>query len=388
EQEALRLKEDVSSLQQKITFITSVRAEELIAISQNWDVQFHDSSFSHSSLQECDMSVEALSETLMQIKVRSEPAAVARTLRDLQVSHAETVLELEKTRDMLILQHKINKDYQVSLKTMDTILLWCHLFIMTVSLFVVGRLLFFLCTYWYGPSLGNFALQGLEGQPAGSIQVALRWKFPYTPPENLTKWPAGDQSKPREEFVPLTERVPVAKPRVSSAIGRLIKGKKVCTVDILSLTSSLVGQQSERLRVEILSLTIVPESRVALDEEIQQLYVEYRIFGVPLETTETPISLRKPTQGEEIHYNFTRVIYVDKAENFAVRQYLYTMLEGKDPNKGRLKFTVVSEPVEEEHEECQDVGYAYLDLKAVLLSGSDVVEQQLDGEGQSLYIRN
>ncbi|KAG2462092.1 RPGR1 protein, partial [Polypterus senegalus] len=136
--------------------------------------------------------------------------------------------------------------------------------------------------------------------------------------------------------------------------------------------------QSERLRVEILSLTIVPESRVALDEEIQQLYVEYRIYGVPPETTETPISLRKPTQGEEIHYNFTRVIYVDKAENFAVRQNLYTMLEGKDPNKGRLKFTVVSEPVEEEHEECQDVGYAYLDLKAILLSGSDVVEQQLD----------
>uniref|UniRef100_A0A8C4RSI5 C2 domain-containing protein n=1 Tax=Erpetoichthys calabaricus TaxID=27687 RepID=A0A8C4RSI5_ERPCA len=184
------------------------------------------------------------------------------------------------------------------------------------------------------PVKGNFALQGLEGQPAGSIQVALRWKFPYTPPENLTKWPAGDQSKPREEFVPLTERVPVAKPRVSSVdsgqvpppkVGRfsskalvvilntlirsshcLLYSDKVCTVDILSLTSSLVGQQSERLRVEILSLTIVPESRVALDEEIQQLYVEYRIFGVPLETTETPISLRKPTQGEEIHYNFTR----------------------------------------------------------------------------------
>ncbi|XP_051778435.1 protein fantom [Erpetoichthys calabaricus] len=353
------------------------------------------------------------------------------------------------------------------------------------------------------PVKGNFALQGLEGQPAGSIQVALRWKFPYTPPENLTKWPAGDQSKPREEFVPLTERVPVAKPRtklasqtiqVTPTMNKVDSGqvpppktslqapqsshpphgfsrrrKKLCvsapsdTVEasrteelkadpvqiqeqevpreepaeqskevkmmeemelqdveeedstlngvqtvtemnedgqvleeVVSIADSSDSQtsdsdavvipkpvlptkmQSERLRVEILSLTIVPESRVALDEEIQQLYVEYRIFGVPLETTETPISLRKPTQGEEIHYNFTRVIYVDKAENFAVRQYLYTMLEGKDPNKGRLKFTVVSEPVEEEHEECQDVGYAYLDLKAVLLSGSDVVEQQLD----------
>lgn len=34
-------------------------------------------------------------------------------LSELQVSHAETVLELEKTRDMLILQRKINVCYQV-----------------------------------------------------------------------------------------------------------------------------------------------------------------------------------------------------------------------------------------------------------------------------------
>ena len=31
----------------------------------------------------------------------------------LQAEHAETVSELEKTRNMLILQHKINRDYQV-----------------------------------------------------------------------------------------------------------------------------------------------------------------------------------------------------------------------------------------------------------------------------------
>lgn len=36
-----------------------------------------------------------------------------RSLRDLQAVHAETVQELEKTRNMLIVQHKINKDYQV-----------------------------------------------------------------------------------------------------------------------------------------------------------------------------------------------------------------------------------------------------------------------------------
>lgn len=35
------------------------------------------------------------------------------SLRDLQATYAETVQELEKTRNMLIIQHKINKDYQV-----------------------------------------------------------------------------------------------------------------------------------------------------------------------------------------------------------------------------------------------------------------------------------
>lgn len=64
--------------------------------------------------------------------------------------------------------------------------------------------------------------------------------------------------------------------------------------------------QGDKLRVEILSLTFEPSSRVALDKSVQRVYVEYRLLGVPMETTETPMSLRKPTKGEEIHYNFTR----------------------------------------------------------------------------------
>lgn len=58
--------------------------------------------------------------------------------------------------------------------------------------------------------------------------------------------------------------------------------------------------------MEILSLTFEPSSRVALDKSVQRVYVEYRLLGIPMETTETPMSLRKPTKGEEIHYNFTR----------------------------------------------------------------------------------
>uniref|UniRef100_A0A3B3S219 Uncharacterized protein n=1 Tax=Paramormyrops kingsleyae TaxID=1676925 RepID=A0A3B3S219_9TELE len=39
---------------------------------------------------------------------------LGRSLAELQAAHAETVQELEKTRSMLILQHKINRDYQVA----------------------------------------------------------------------------------------------------------------------------------------------------------------------------------------------------------------------------------------------------------------------------------
>lgn len=36
-----------------------------------------------------------------------------RTVRQLQAEHADTINELEKTRNMLIVQYKINKDYQM-----------------------------------------------------------------------------------------------------------------------------------------------------------------------------------------------------------------------------------------------------------------------------------
>ncbi|RXN30525.1 fantom-like isoform X1 [Labeo rohita] len=139
----------------------------------------------------------------------------------------------------------------------------------------------------------------------------------------------------------------------------------------------MYSDRGDRLRVEILSLSFNPSSSVALDQSVHQVYVEYRLLGIPMETTETPMSLRKPTDGEEIHYNFTRVIHVDCIEASPLRHYLYTMLEGTDPNQGRLKFTVVSEPMNEQ-EECEDVGYAYLDLRELLLTGNDVIEEQID----------
>nr|XP_020443594.1 X-linked retinitis pigmentosa GTPase regulator-interacting protein 1-like [Monopterus albus] len=147
--------------------------------------------------------------------------------------------------------------------------------------------------------------------------------------------------------------------------------------DIIIIAPKRKQRKGDKLRIEILSLTFEPSSSVAMDESVHRVYVEYRLLGVPVEMTETPMSLRKPTQGEEIHYNFTRVIYVDGSQSAPLRHYLYTMLEGTDPTQGRLKFTVVSEPMDDD-KECVDVGHAFVDLQELLLTGNDVIEQQID----------
>uniref|UniRef100_A0A673JP25 RPGR interacting protein 1 n=1 Tax=Sinocyclocheilus rhinocerous TaxID=307959 RepID=A0A673JP25_9TELE len=205
------------------------------------------------------------------LKTDEKIEETSKDLTAVQASHAETVLELQKTRDLLLLQHRLNADLQYMFLVLD-----------------VKSQLYIIKSY-------------------------------------------------------------------------------IC----------LCVSQGDRLRVEILSLSFNRSSSVALDQSVHQVYVEYRLLGITMETTETPMSLRKPTDGEEIHYNFTRVIHVDSMEAAPLRHYLYTMLEGSDPNQGRLKFTVVSEPMNEQ-EECEDVGYAYLDLQELLLTGNDFIEEQID----------
>ncbi|NXA19459.1 FTM protein, partial [Ibidorhyncha struthersii] len=82
---------------------------------------------------ESDIDVAELSEALLLIKVRKQQKNedlmflekaeddihkdLEHSMRELQLTHAETVQELEKTRNMLIVQHKINKDYQTEVET-------------------------------------------------------------------------------------------------------------------------------------------------------------------------------------------------------------------------------------------------------------------------------
>nr|XP_045252065.1 X-linked retinitis pigmentosa GTPase regulator-interacting protein 1 isoform X7 [Macaca fascicularis] len=426
-----------------------------------------------------------------------EEKKLSQVLNELQVSHAETTLELEKTRDMLILQRKINVCYQEELEAM-----------MTKAdndnrdhkekLERLTRLL----------DLKNNRIKQLEGdfnltdpaeKPNGSIQVQLDWKFPYIPPESFLKpeaqtkgkdtkdsskisseeekasFPSQDQmvppgvpveagqyqarrksphggerkekehqvvsysrrkhgkrigvqgknrmeylslnvlngntpeqvnytewkfseayssigdgfkNEPEEEEMTLSHSAlkqkeplhPVNADKESSEQGSEVSEAQTTDSDdvIVPPMSQKYKADSEKMCIEIVSLAFYPEAEVMSDENIKQVYVEYKFYDLPLSETETPVSLRKPRAGEEIYFHFSKVIDLDPQEQQDRRQFLFDVLTGQDPDQGHLKFTVVSDPLDEEKKECEEVGYAYLKLWQILESGRDILEQELD----------
>ncbi|XP_053497206.1 protein fantom isoform X3 [Ictalurus furcatus] len=62
-------------------------------------------------------------------------------------------------------------------------------------------------------------------------------------------------------------------------------------------------QPSERIRVEIVSLNLKPDSRVSADSSVVRLFVEYNFLD--LHSEETPLSLPKPLPGHSIYYNYS-----------------------------------------------------------------------------------
>ncbi|XP_041851957.1 protein fantom [Melanotaenia boesemani] len=134
---------------------------------------------------------------------------------------------------------------------------------------------------------------------------------------------------------------------------------------------------SDRVRVEVVSLSLTPLSRLALDDSVVRLFVEYSFLDLP--TEETPLSLPKPPQGRSINYNYSKVIPVDAEENAARRRLLKEVLEGRNPHMERIRFTVVSEPPEEEEQEreCEDVGVAFLRIPEILEKQQDLMEARL-----------
>ncbi|XP_027475448.1 protein fantom isoform X4 [Zalophus californianus] len=140
--------------------------------------------------------------------------------------------------------------------------------------------------------------------------------------------------------------------------------------------SKNIKQPSEKIRIEIIALSL-NDSRVTADDTIQRLFVEYRFYSLPAE--ETPVSLPKPKSGQWVYYNYSNVIYVDKENNQAKRDILKSILLKQELPYRSVRFTVVSDPPEDEQDlECEDIGIANIDLADMFQEGRDIIEQNID----------
>ncbi|XP_068116606.1 protein fantom isoform X2 [Hyperolius riggenbachi] len=133
---------------------------------------------------------------------------------------------------------------------------------------------------------------------------------------------------------------------------------------------------SEKLRIEIISLSLNIDSEVVKNDTVKRLFVEYKLGNLPPE--ETPHSLPKPTNGKPIYYNYSNVIHLDKSNNQPKRDSIRAALMDPLPDSGSIKFTVVSEPPEDEQDlDCDDIGFSSINLKEILQSGKDIINRKI-----------
>ncbi|XP_019788090.2 protein fantom isoform X1 [Tursiops truncatus] len=141
-------------------------------------------------------------------------------------------------------------------------------------------------------------------------------------------------------------------------------------------TAETIKQPSEKIRIEIIALSL-NDSPVTADDTIQRLFIECRFYSLPAE--ETPVSLPKPKSGQWVYYNYSNVIYVDKENNQAKRDILKAILLKQEMPNRSVRFTVVSDPPEDEQDlECEDIGIANVDLADMFREGRDIIEQSID----------
>ncbi|XP_009194714.1 protein fantom isoform X1 [Papio anubis] len=140
--------------------------------------------------------------------------------------------------------------------------------------------------------------------------------------------------------------------------------------------SKNIKQPSEKIRIDIIALSL-NDSQVTMDDTIQRLFVECRFYSLPAE--ETPVSLPKPKSGQWVYYNHSNEIYVDKENNQAKRDILKAILQKQEMPNRSIRFTVVSDPPEDEQDlECEDIGVAHIDLANMFQEGRDLIEQNID----------
>lgn len=153
---------------------------------------------------------------------------------------------------------------------------------------------------------------------------------------------------------------------------------------IPSSVSTDTKQPSKEIRIEILALSL-NDSLITREDTIQRLFIECRFYSLPAE--ETPMSLPKPKSGQWVYYNYSNVICLDKENNPAVRDILKAILQRRELPHRSVRFTVVSDPPEDEQDlECEDIGVAHVDLADLFQKGRDIIEQDIDGTCASMAL--
>uniref|UniRef100_A0A668A1U1 RPGRIP1 like n=1 Tax=Myripristis murdjan TaxID=586833 RepID=A0A668A1U1_9TELE len=189
---------------------------------------------------------------------------------------------------------------------------------------------------------GVFELANPSGLSTGHIEVTLKWKFTYMPPPGSTmdvepakfvpkEMPVKETDEHKQEPYDMKEETATHEELKNKDVNEILKEEREVTElhhstafpdvvpaaeeDQSESTQSdsddciVPGQlsagrkPSDRVRVEIVSLGLRPESRVAQDSSVVRLFVEYSLLDLP--TEETPLSLPKPLPGKSIHYNYS-----------------------------------------------------------------------------------
>lgn len=127
------------------------------------------------------------------------------------------------------------------------------------------------------------------------------------------------------------------------------------------------------------NLGFLPGAVVLRDKSVEMVFVEFQFLNCSPEELETPVALPKPKPPERIAFNFRKVVHLDAIRHRERREVLASMLSSKDTNSAIIKFTVVSEPMGKDKDaECQDIGFAIIDLKQIVKYGKDIIEEDVD----------
>ncbi|CAG7727380.1 unnamed protein product [Allacma fusca] len=168
-------------------------------------------------------------------------------------------------------------------------------------------------------------------------------------------------------------------PAVSSDTSRKRKSKKKTRSPLGSEdsfdsteTSSLDSNSyKQSIRIEISYIVFNSPCRIWSDTKVKKIFVEYRFLDFDPEELETPSSVPKPQPGKKAEFNFIKVFIIDNKER---RRLLQGMLR----EKKRIRFTIVSEPGENDTLDCEDIGYAYVPV-------TTLANEDLDHELIKIY---